>query len=73
MQTFKDESLISAEKVAGSWLANAKWRQRPSDGTRFSKSNNEVHKSNSIRSEDSATSQCSKQSTSKSLNYRRPK
>lgn len=32
MQAFEGESLIAAEKVAGSWLANAKWRQQ-SDGS----------------------------------------
>lgn len=32
MQTFEGESLIAAEKVVGSWLANAKWRQQ-NDGT----------------------------------------
>ncbi|XP_011859927.1 PREDICTED: uncharacterized protein LOC105557323 [Vollenhovia emeryi] len=32
LQSFEGESLTLAEKVAGSWLANAKWRQQ-SDGT----------------------------------------
>jgi len=30
--SFEGEALTTAEKVAGSWLANAKWRQQ-SDGT----------------------------------------
>lgn len=47
MQTFQGESLIAAEKVVGSWLANVKWRLQ-SDGTscqKFSKSNNNEYKS----------------------------